>query len=383
MSRVIMMPIEKIAEHPCRDDVLGKTSDEQLERIEASVRARDIMEPLIVTPPDAVDNPLSTVNGKDRLIVGRKLGLKFVPVIIDPDLRTEAAQIEAMYHYAQRKDFTPSQRATQAKALRKMLAALPPVERQRRGWQDKTDASIVSMVLRTPERQVHRLDTVFGESSTDALKRAVDEGTLPLHEAEAIINEAERRRQPGSRSARRLVDQLLERALQRKQKPKRRKFRRAPRTPVFNATPKKPSFLHELQRQLLDWAMSEIPPQARSSPVGAPLVNDAVKCFLVDVRTAASSLRVKLRRLDGAARFGGAKRFASENPIGVANEALSILGLQPVRSVDDVDLDEARRTHRVLARAYHPDLNDAPQAREKFERIHGAYERLLEVCDAR
>jgi DnaJ-class molecular chaperone len=54
--------------------------------------------------------------------------------------------------------------------------------------------------------------------------------------------------------------------------------------------------------------------------------------------------------------------------------------LKPVTHVNHVDLGEVKRTHRLLARAYHPDLNATDGAREEFERVHHAYEQVLTIC---
>lgn len=383
MSRPTMMPIDQTQVHPRHEELFGKIGDKDEARLVASIQSRGVIEPVIVTPPNAADHPLCAVNGNERLRIAKALGITEVPVIVDPSLLTEALQLDAMHTYTQRKDFTWSQRAKQAKALRTMLAVLPPAEWRRRGWDGLTATDVVSMVIRQPERQVYRIEAVFGnETSTDALKRAVDQGKLPLYEAEGIVKEAERRRVPGSRNAQRLVDHLLERKLRDRENGKRPKHTRAPRTPVFDPTPKKASFLTDVQRQLLDWAVSEMPASTRSSFARSALVNDAVKSFMVDVRAAASALRVRLRRLS-VSLSGRVKAVDGPNSLSDTNDALAVLGLSAVRRLGEVDLVEVRRTHRVLARAYHPDLNDAPNAREKFERIHGAYERVLELCDAR
>lgn len=377
-----MMPIERIQLHPRHEELFGKIGDKDEARLVASIQDRGVIEPVIVTPPDATDHPLTAVNGNERLRIARRLGITEVPVIVDPSLLTEALQLDAMHAYTQRKDFTWSQRAKQAKALRTMLSALPPAEWRRRGWEGMTATDVVSMVIRQPERQVYRIEAVFeNETSTDALKRAVDQGKLPLYEAEGIVREAERRRIPGSRNAQRLVDQLLERKLRDRENGRRPKHTRAPRTPVFDPTPKQASFLSDVQRQLLDWALSEMPASLRSSFAGSALVSDAIKSFMVDVRAAASGLRVRLRRFSESPS-GRVKPAGGRNSLADANDALAVLGLSSVRRLGDVDLTEVRRTHRVLARAYHPDLNDAPNAREKFERIHGAYERVLDLCEA-
>jgi hypothetical protein len=48
------------------------------------------------------------------------------------------------------------------------------------------------------------------------------------------------------------------------------------------------------------------------------------------------------------------------------------LGVQPG---DDPDL--IKKAYRLLARRYHPDLNDAPDAHERMQQINEAYERLM------
>lgn len=380
MTKPQTMPIDAIHLHPRHEQIFGRTSERSLDLLRASVLARGVLEPVIITPPDAVDHPSAAVNGNDRIRVGRELGLTAIPVIIDERLRTEADQIDAMFHYAQRKDFTWSQRAKQAEAVRAMLAALPPAERKARGYGEKDPTAMVALIVRQPRRNVFRMQAVFANpTSTDELKTAVDTGKLSLYEADLIIQEAERRRAPGSRNARRLVNELLQRALRERQTKGQKKHTRAPRTPVFEGKPKRATFLRDLQQQLLDWAVSETPATIRNTEIHRALVSAAVKDFMVEIRAASSALRMRLRRI---ASNGRAAKPAIQS-LREVNDALQILGLRTVKRLDDVDLDEVRRTHRVMARAYHPDLNDAPQARDKFERVHGAYERILETCDGR
>lgn len=379
MNRPTTMPTDAIALHPRHEEIFGRTSERSLDLLRASMLTRGCLEPVVITPVDAIDHPRTVVNGNDRVRVARELGLPELPVVVNESLRTEGDQIDAMFHYAQRKDFTWSQRAKQAQAVRTMLAALPPGERQRR-YHGKEPQEIVAMVLRQPRRNVSRMQAVFqSATSTDELKSALDEGKLSLYEADLIVQEAERRRAPGSRNARRLVNELLVRALRARQERKAKKHTRAPRTPVFDATPKRPAFLRDIQKQLLDWALSETPANVRNGQTHTPLLSAAVKDFMVDIRAAATAFRVKVNRV---ARFGTAPKSALDN-VRVVNDALQVLGLRLVKRLDDIDLDEVRRTHRVMARAYHPDLNDAPQARDQFERVHGAYERIVEVCDGR
>jgi ParB-like chromosome segregation protein Spo0J len=381
VSQPQTMPIDSIHIHPLQAKVFGAPSDKQLDRLRESILARGILEPIVITPPDAIDYPLSAVNGNDRLRIARELGFVEVPVLANDLLRTVADQIDAMFHYAQRKDFTWSQRAKHAEAVRTMLAALPPDKRQERGYRGKDTTDVVAMIVRQPRRNVSRMQAVFqNPTSTDDLKSAVDEGKLSLYEADLIIQEVERRRAAGSRNARRLVNELLQRALRERRQRKNTKHTRAPRTPVFEAKPKRSTLFRDVQQQLLDWAMSETPAAVRNAQIHAPVLNAAVKDFMVEVRAAASAFRLRVRRISGAA---GTTTKTPLESLRAVNDGLQILGLRAVKRLDDVDLDEVRRTHRVMARAYHPDLNDAPEARDKFERVHGAYERILEVCDGR
>lgn len=44
----------------------------------------------------------------------------------------------------------------------------------------------------------------------------------------------------------------------------------------------------------------------------------------------------------------------------------------------DADATAIRRAHRALARAYHPDVNKAPDAAKRFSAIQSAYETLID-----
>src|SRR6266849_3376371 len=48
-----------------------------------------------------------------------------------------------------------------------------------------------------------------------------------------------------------------------------------------------------------------------------------------------------------------------------------ILGVAPDASPEDI-----KRAYRQLARAHHPDVNEAPEAEARFKEIAGAYEIL-------
>ena len=52
----------------------------------------------------------------------------------------------------------------------------------------------------------------------------------------------------------------------------------------------------------------------------------------------------------------------------IAKDFYSILDIPP-----DTSKEEIRQAYLRLARRYHPDLNDDPRSRERFEEIHQAY----------
>lgn len=58
-------------------------------------------------------------------------------------------------------------------------------------------------------------------------------------------------------------------------------------------------------------------------------------------------------------------------PPGGSATFYEILGLSA-----DADQQHIRRAHRVLARQYHPDLNKAPDAADRFAQVQRAYETL-------
>jgi hypothetical protein len=57
-------------------------------------------------------------------------------------------------------------------------------------------------------------------------------------------------------------------------------------------------------------------------------------------------------------------------------EYYNILGLQPDSTIEDI-----RKAYRRKARQYHPDINNAPDAMDKFIKITEAYDFLIENHD--
>src|SRR5260370_5483733 len=121
----MMMPIDALQPHPRHAEIFGVAPAESMELIRASVLAKGFVTPLLITAPDAKQNPSCTVDGNRRLQIAREQGLTEVPVIVDPTLQTEVEQVVRMVTGAQRVDFTPSQRAHQAAAFRAYLLSLP------------------------------------------------------------------------------------------------------------------------------------------------------------------------------------------------------------------------------------------------------------------
>jgi hypothetical protein len=367
------MPIDAVQPHPRHAEIIGVAPAESRELLRASVRAKGFVTPLLITPPDAKQNASCAVDGNVRLLIGREEGLTEIPAIVDPTLQTEVEQVERMVAVAQRVDYTPSQRARQAAAFRAYLLSLPPSERRER-YGDKEPMQIVALVVSRNRNHVHQLDVVFTSvSSTEELKAAVDKGRLSLRQAYRIITKVERRRVPGSTGAKDLVNRLLAQLLATRREKRRRG---EPRTPVFSASPKPASFLIDLQRQVADWAMSQSPDEARNSALHAASIHAAVRDLMVELRAATSGFKARLQRL--------VKLLSDEtkaDSVLALNESLQVLTLKPVTHVNGVDLAEVKRTHRLLARAYHPDLNASQGARDEFERVHRAYEQVLTICD--
>lgn len=51
----------------------------------------------------------------------------------------------------------------------------------------------------------------------------------------------------------------------------------------------------------------------------------------------------------------------------------AVLGIEP-----GITAEEIKKIYRVLARKYHPDLNDSPDATEKMQQINAAYQYIME-----
>jgi hypothetical protein len=374
VSDFLMMPVDAVRPHPRHSDIFGAPTAQSIETVRASIMAKGIVTPCLITPADAEENPSCLVDGHRRLVIARELGFTESPVVIDPTLQTEVVQVERLFDVAQRADFTPRERARQAAAFRTYLASIPLDERRKR-YGNKGPTAIVAMVVSRNRNDVHHLEVVYSSaSSTNELKIAVDTGRIPLRVAHRIIVTAEGRREPGTPNARHLVNQLLQQALDSRANGK---HRRAPRTPTFNPTPKPPSFLVDMQRQVLDWVLGQMPAKLRDGSVQSAPFQAAVRDLMVEIRAVTAAFRARVRRLGTLNADQGSKRHS----ILALNESLHVLNLQPVKRIDDVDLGEVRRTHRLLARAYHPDINDTKGASEEFHRVQGAYEEVLAICD--
>ncbi len=59
------------------------------------------------------------------------------------------------------------------------------------------------------------------------------------------------------------------------------------------------------------------------------------------------------------------------------------LGMDPPRSGKLPDMDEVRRTHRRVAADHHPDRRKDPGAKDKFQRVNEAYQRILVYVESK
>src|SRR5260370_33393911 len=113
-----MMPIDAVHPHPRHEEIFGIATAESMELIRASMLAKGIVTPLLITPPDAEQNPSCLVDGLRRRQIGRELGFTEDPVVVDPTLQTEVEQCERMFAVAQRADCTPRHSAQRGAAAR-------------------------------------------------------------------------------------------------------------------------------------------------------------------------------------------------------------------------------------------------------------------------
>lgn len=104
---------------------------------------------------------------------------------------------------------------------------------------------------------------------------------------------------------------------------------------------------------------------------------------LADVRT--DTRQIESRHLNGFFRsaffrVGTGQRSHTEQPTLAHNHSLSafytLLGL-PMDAVPD----SIRKAYRELARQYHPDLNDTPEAHAKMQALNEAYQRIMAQFD--
>jgi hypothetical protein len=76
-------------------------------------------------------------------------------------------------------------------------------------------------------------------------------------------------------------------------------------------------------------------------------------------------------KTDGKSRYTRMK--ADRNPMWVYYEVLGV-------SID-ADLETIKKAYHQLARQYHPDLNDAPEANERMQQINTAYTQIISRLD--
>lgn len=103
-------------------------------------------------------------------------------------------------------------------------------------------------------------------------------------------------------------------------------------------------------------------------------------------RITCRAVEIDLPGLEGVwrvATFEEAKASAQEVldgvvPLSALEACYALLGVEP-----GDDRETIKQAYRMLARRYHPDVNDAPEAGEQMRRLNEAYERLLEALDGR
>ncbi len=371
-------PVDELCKHPRLKSIFGTRSDKDYERVKASVMAQGIVDPIDLSPPDAQEYASRIVDGNLRHEIAVELGITHIPVRVVPNLRTFADQALHALAKTKRKELSESQRAAQEAAVGEIVSKMPSDWKRARGFVGWRRSEIVAAMVDTSERSVRRRKKIFqGESTTPAVKRAVDDGTLSVKAAYEIINEAESRFQPGSERVHEAIDEVLaelRRVGRRRQGPR-------PKLPDFDplldeARRKREAFWADMRARLCAYALSEVDPKVVRG-LGGMIAHGILIDFLSDVHLDALEVRRRLRRLEG----GIGVLPPPARSIHEINECLHVLRHYPIRRVEDLSAADVRKSYKLRARLLHPDVNKGAQAKEQFQELSRAYERVMDLLD--
>jgi hypothetical protein len=373
--------VHELRLHPKLSKIFGVWSPKDYERVKRSILEHGVVEPIELTPNDAEEYPSTVADGYLRLAIADELGIERVPVRVIDHLRSYADQAIYALAKTQRKELTEEQRAAQEQEVAKIVQNASTDWKRARGYRGWRTTEIVAALVNAPERTLRRRQKAFNsETSTKALRRAVNERVLSVSAASEVVVEAERRFEPGSEAARNAVNE----AVAELRRSGRRRRRRGGPLPSPDMPPlsssKRDTFLDaDLEARLAAWAMSKAREHKKPS-LAAMLEPMIVRDFIIDVRVAAAEMRRRLRRLAGPKLL----ELPSPDVYRELNQLLQgRFGVATVRRGQPVDIAALQRSYRKLARAVHPDLNQHDgEATKRAQELNADYERAMELIGA-
>lgn len=169
-TTLVTAGIDAIAPHPNnpRRDIGDVTE------LAASIAARGLLEPVVVIPAPAGDQPEQwlLIAGHRRLAAARKAGLAEVPALVRTDLPTQADQVAAMLiENLMRRDLTPVE---EAEAFQHLLGY--------EGWDARAIARATGRSLTTVKSRI-KLTRI-----SDAARERVHTGEISLDDADTLAS---------------------------------------------------------------------------------------------------------------------------------------------------------------------------------------------------
>ena len=224
--------------------------------------------------------------------------------------------------------------------------------------------------------------SVRRRSSTESLRRAVNDGVLSVKAADDVLNDAHRRFTAGSNEARRAVDDAVA-AARSTRKARAKPSRALPDVDPYLEAARRDSqqFLEETRARLFAWAVANMGPGGEARDWWQQeTVHNIVGDFIADIHMDVLDLKRRLHRLGSTPIFQ--KRLPAD-PYGDINRLLREFAIPPVRRGDEIDVDAIKKAYKRLARETHPDINRSnPAAKEQFQRLSANYERPMDLIEA-
>ncbi len=369
---------DSLCVHPRLKQIFGGQSQQEYDRLKASILKHGILDPIDVSPPDASEFGDKIVDGAARHAIALETGIAQVPVRIVRHLRTFADQ--ALYALAKtkRKDLTESQRAAQEAAVAEIIRAAAPSWREENGYDGLRNSEIVATVLDRAESSLRRRQKVFlGDSSTAKLRSAVDDGLLPLRAAYELVNDVEAHCEPGSERARTTIDEAVQELRRAGRRRRSRQTSQPEASAVEDARDRQREFWQDIEQRLGAFVQSRAEAESFGGLRGI-IAKGIVSDLISDVRVAAAEAERRLKSLN---RSEAQPKMLRSSALAELNACRQKLGLCHLTKEDPIDVAELRSAFRRQARFLHPDVNQSERANEDFAQLRRAYERGMELTE--